>query len=106
MATAPRRPVAWRIHPDDAARFAAERKHCEGRRGTSRCKDPIAIVTWRWYRSAEAGRVLVVERFLCDEHGQEFAARITSRSARPRMCLARVTASATTRREARRHDGI
>jgi hypothetical protein len=75
MATAPRRPVAWRIHPDDAALFAAESRHCEGRRGTRRCKDPIAIVTWRWYRSAEAGRVLVVERFLCDEHGQGFATR-------------------------------
>jgi hypothetical protein len=70
-----RRPVAWQVHPDDAARFAVERKHCEGRRGTRRCQDPIAIVTWRWYRSAEAGRVLAVERFLCDEHGQEFAGR-------------------------------
>ena len=72
---APRRPVAWRIHPDDAARFAAEGKHCQGRRGTRRCKDPIAIVAWRWYRSAEAGRVIVVERFFCEEHGRQFADR-------------------------------
>jgi hypothetical protein len=70
-----RRPLAWRIHPDDAARFAADGKHCEGRRGTRRCRDPITIVTWRWYRSAAAGRVLVVERLVCDEHGGQFAAR-------------------------------
>jgi hypothetical protein len=70
-----RRPIAWRIPPEDAARFAAEGKHCQGRRGTRRCKDPIAIVTWRWYRSAEAARVIVAERFVCDQHGREFAGR-------------------------------
>jgi len=70
-----RRPVAWRIHPDDAAEFAAGAKHCEARRGNRRCRDPIAVVTWRWFRSSAAGRVLVVERFVCDEHGAGFAAR-------------------------------
>lgn len=70
-----RRPVAWRPHPEDAAEMAAQGKHCERRRGTRRCQDPIAVVTWRWYRSAEFGRVLVVERFTCDGHGQEFAGR-------------------------------
>ncbi len=70
-----RRPIAWRIHPDDAARFAAEGKHCGARRGTRRCQDPITVVTWRWFRSSAAGRALVVERFVCDEHGAEFAAR-------------------------------
>jgi hypothetical protein len=69
------RPVAFRIHPDDAAQFAAERKHCEARRGTRRCREAIAVVTWRWYRSAEAGRVILVERFVCIEHGEEFAGR-------------------------------
>ncbi len=66
-----RRPLAWRIHPGDAARFAAEGKHCE----TRRCREPVAIVTWRWWRSAAAGRVLVTERFACEEHGAAFAAR-------------------------------
>ena len=65
------RPVAWRIHPDDVAWFAAEGEHCE----TRRCRNPVTVVTWRYYRSAEAGRVLIAERFVCEEHGQEFAAR-------------------------------
>jgi hypothetical protein len=81
-----RRPIAWRPHPDDTAELAAEGKHCEGRRGTRRCQDPIAVVTWRWWKSAEARRVLVTERFLCEEHGREFAGRhqieIGSRPAR------------------------
>jgi hypothetical protein len=64
-------PVCWRIHPDDAARFAAEGKHCE----TRRCRNPIAMVTWRYWRSAAAGRVLVVEHLVCVQHGREFADR-------------------------------
>lgn len=64
-----RRPVAWRIRP------GIQPGHCQGRRGTRRCQDPVAVVTWRWWRSAEAGRVLLSERFVCDEHGREFAAR-------------------------------
>jgi hypothetical protein len=65
------RPVAWRTHPDDVAKDAAEGMHCEVRR----CRNPVTVVTWRWYRSAEYGRVLQVERFVCDGHGQEFATR-------------------------------
>jgi hypothetical protein len=65
------RPVAWRIHPDDAARFAQSAEHCE----TRRCREPIAIATWRYWRSAPVGRVLVAEHFVCEEHGREFAAR-------------------------------
>ena len=71
MSTAPRRPVAWRIHAADAALFAAERKHCE----TRRCRNPITVATWRYYRSTEAGRVLMAERFDGDQHGAEFAQR-------------------------------
>jgi len=70
-----RRPIAWRIHPADAAELAAGGTHCGGRRGTRRCQDPVAVVTWRWWRSAAAARVLVTERFVCEEHGREFAAR-------------------------------
>jgi hypothetical protein len=63
--------VAWRLHPDDAARAAAEGKHCEARR----CRNATAVVTWRYWRPAEAARVLLSEHEVCDEHGQEFAAR-------------------------------
>jgi hypothetical protein len=66
-----RRPIAWRIHPADAARDTAAGKGCE----TRRCHDQVAVVTWRFWRSAEAGRVLLTEHFVCDEHGQEFASR-------------------------------
>ena len=66
-----RRPIAWRLHADDAARFAAERKHCE----TRRCRNPVSAVTWRWWRSAEAGRVLLTEHMVCDQHVREFASR-------------------------------
>jgi hypothetical protein len=63
--------VVWRIHADDAARFAAGGKHCE----TRRCRNPVTVVTWRYFRSAAAGRVLVAEHFVCDAHGAEFAQR-------------------------------
>jgi len=65
------RPIAWRIHPADAAECAARGEHCQGRR----CRNPIEICTWRWWRSAEAGRILLVEHFVCAGHGQEFAGR-------------------------------
>ena len=64
-------PVCWRIHPDDAAQLAAQGKHCE----TRRCRSPIAMVTWRYWRSAAAGRVLVAEHEVCVRHGREFAGR-------------------------------
>ncbi len=66
-----RRPIAWTIHPDDVVRFAAEGQRCQARR----CHNPVTVTTWRWWRSTEAGRVLVAERFVCDQHGQQFAAR-------------------------------
>jgi hypothetical protein len=66
-----RRPIAWRIHPADAARDTAAGKYCE----TRRCHDQVAVVTWRWWRSTEAGRVLLTEHVVCDRHGQEFATR-------------------------------
>jgi hypothetical protein len=66
-----RRPIAWRIHLDDAARFAAEGQHCE----TRRCHNLAAVVTWRYWRWAAAGRVLLAEHVACDQHGREFADR-------------------------------
>jgi hypothetical protein len=65
------RPVVWRLHPDDAAEFAAKGKHCEHRG----CRDPQAVNTWRYWRSTEVGRVLLAEHQVCDQHGQEFATR-------------------------------
>ena len=35
----------------------------------------MTIATWRYWRSTEAGRVLLAEHQVCDEHGQEFATR-------------------------------
>ncbi len=66
-----RRPLAWRLHADDAARFAAERRRC----GIRRCRNRISAVTWRWWRSAEAGRALLAEHMVCDQHAREFASR-------------------------------
>jgi hypothetical protein len=66
-----RRPLAWRLHPADIARGTGEGQHCE----TRRCRNPVAVVTWRWWRSTAAGRVLVAEHVVCYEHGQAFASR-------------------------------
>jgi len=72
MAAGPvNRPQAWRIRPSEAARLAADGKHCE----TRKCREPVAIVTWRWWRSAAAGRFLVSEHVVCEAHGTEFAAQ-------------------------------
>jgi hypothetical protein len=65
------RPVTWRIHGADAARFAAAGRHCE----TRRCRELIAVVTWRWFRSTRDARVLLAEHEVCVQHGQEFADR-------------------------------
>ena len=65
------RPVARLLHPDEVARCAAEGRHCEHRR----CRNPQTVNTWRFRRSTEAGRVLLTEHQVCDEHGQEFATR-------------------------------
>ena len=64
-------PVCWRLHPDDVTRLAAEGQHCE----TRRCRNPIAIVTWRYWRSTAAGRVLLAEHAVCVQHGRAFAER-------------------------------
>ena len=64
-------PACWRIHPDDVARFAAEGKHCE----TRRCREPAAMVTWRYWRSTAARRVLLAEHLTCVGHGRAFAER-------------------------------
>jgi hypothetical protein len=66
-----RRPRAWRIHPDDVIRFAAEGHRCE----TRRCDAPVVICTWRFWRSFEVGRVLLAEHLVCEQHGQGFAQR-------------------------------
>ena len=65
------RPQAWRIRQTEVARLAADGKHCE----TRKCREPAAAVTWRWWRSAAAGRLLVSEHLVCERHGAEFAAR-------------------------------
>jgi hypothetical protein len=65
------RPVAWTMPAADAAECAARGEHCQVRR----CRNAIAVVTWRWWRSAEVGRVLLAEHFVCRYHGQEFAER-------------------------------
>ena len=64
-------PVCWRISPDTAARLTAEGKHCE----TRKCREPVAMTTWRWWRSAEVGRVLLAEHLVCVQHGRGFAER-------------------------------
>jgi hypothetical protein len=64
-------PLAWYIHPDDVARFAADHWHCE----TRECRRPITAASWRWWRSAEAGRVLLTEHLVCGSHAREFADR-------------------------------
>ena len=66
-----RRPRAWRIHPGDVAKFAGRGEHCHIRR----CPEQAVSVTWRGWRSAEFGRVLLAEHFVCETHGQDFARR-------------------------------
>lgn len=53
----------------DAAVFARNGEHCEGRR----CRQPVAIVTWSWFTLR--GKRRISERFLCEDHGQDFARR-------------------------------
>lgn len=73
MAPAPLpRPWARQLHPAEAAEFAAAHKHCE----TRRCRKPVAVTTWRYWRPAElGGQALVSEHFVCTEHGTGFARR-------------------------------
>jgi hypothetical protein len=65
------RPIAWTLHPADAAESAAKGEHCQARR----CRNPVGVVTWRWWRSTEVARILLTEHFVCAGHGQEFAGR-------------------------------
>ena len=65
------RPWARHLAPDEIAAFTASGEYC----GTRKCRQPAAVVTWRWFRSTAAGRVLVAERFVCTGHGGAFARR-------------------------------
>ena len=73
------RPLAWTLHAADAAEFAARGERCQVRR----CRNAVAVVTWRWWRSAGVGRVLLAKHFTCAQHGSSSPAAITSRSSRP-----------------------
>jgi hypothetical protein len=83
-------PIAWTLHPADAAEIAARGEHCQVRR----CRNAVSVVTWRWWRSAEVARILLAEHFVCTEHGQKFAGRhhiqIEPPSERPRALAGRV----------------
>jgi hypothetical protein len=65
------RPIAWTLHPADAAEIAGKGEHCQVRR----CRNAVSVVTWRWWRSTEVARILLAEHFICTEHGQKFADR-------------------------------
>jgi hypothetical protein len=65
------RPQAWRIRQAEVARLVSRGEHCE----TRRCAAPAVIVTRRWWRAADVGRVLLAEHLTCERHGTEFAAR-------------------------------
>jgi hypothetical protein len=65
------RPQAWRIRQTEVGRLAADSRHCE----TRKCREPVVIVTRRWWRAADVGRVLLAEHLVCERHGAEFAAR-------------------------------
>jgi hypothetical protein len=84
------RPIAWTLHPADAAELAAKGEHCQVRR----CRRAAVVVTWRWWRSAEVARILLAEHVVCTEHGQGFADRhhiqIEPARARPRVSAGHV----------------
>ena len=64
-------PICWRINPADVAELAAKGRHCE----TRRCRGPITMATWRYWRSTVAARVLLSEHLVCTDHGRAFAER-------------------------------
>jgi hypothetical protein len=64
-------PVSWKIHPDDAARFAAAGKHCE----TRGCREPVAAMTWRPFWSGQDRRHLLAEHLVCTGHAEAFCTR-------------------------------
>jgi hypothetical protein len=62
------RPWARWLHRDELAALEATVRHCEIRK----CGNPVAVITWRWWRSSElGGKVLVTEHFVCSEHGTD-----------------------------------
>ena len=65
------RPIAWTLRSSEVGRLTADGKHCE----TRKCHEPVAILTWRWWRSTADRRVLLSEHLVCERHGTEFAAR-------------------------------
>lgn len=65
------RPQAWRIRPAEVARLTADGTHCE----TRKCREAAVMVTRRWWRAADVGRVLLAEHLVCERHGTAFAAR-------------------------------
>jgi len=65
------RPIAWTVHAADAAELADRGERCQVRR----CRNPVTVVTWRWWRSTEVARVLLAEHLVCTDHGQKFAER-------------------------------
>lgn len=64
-----RDPQARRLLAEDIALFTRRGQHCDARR----CRQPVAIVTWTWYRWR--GRRRISERLVCEAHGQAFARR-------------------------------
>jgi hypothetical protein len=65
------RPIAWTLHPADAAELVARGEHCQVRR----CRRAPVVLTWRWWRSTATARILLTEHLVCTEHGQLFAGR-------------------------------
>lgn len=62
-------PEARRLTADEAAVLTRRGEHCDARR----CRQPVAIVTWRWI--TRRGQQRVYERIVCEAHGQKFARR-------------------------------
>jgi hypothetical protein len=62
----PSRPRARYLAPSEIVTIG-------GRCRAGKCRQPVAVVTWRRYRWR--GQVRVVERFVCIEHGGAFARR-------------------------------
>lgn len=63
------RPTARYLEPRTIAVHVARGWHCEA----AKCREPVAIVTWRRYRWH--GKTRVVEHFVCTGQGEEFARR-------------------------------
>jgi len=64
-----RDPRARRLAAGEITALTRLGEHCD----TRRCRQPVAIVTWWWFR--RHGQMRISERFICEDHGQEFARR-------------------------------